>query len=358
MPRYQDPIFTQERKKHPGFVIALILLLLLSLLIIFFNMFNNSRVSLEKRSITIASLPKQAENLRILHISDLHGLNFGKDQQRIADSLKGINFDLVCFTGDATDENGNYDAFLSLIRLFPDTPFYFIPGDEDPAPLIATAHADASPKAEYIQAAEDMGAIYLDAPVRLTTGTSSLWLSPEWAYSLDATATENALNTRQKELLQEPESEDRAAALEAIAYQADRLERIRAARRQMLPADTHIALTHHPLTSQDMHNLLDFLQTDNESHVSRISLILAGHYVGGQWQLPLIGPLKVPASSGLGNNGWFPDSTYVSGLSYTLGIAQYVSSGLGTSRENGLPGIRLFNTPTISLITLTTKMTQ
>ena len=357
MPKYRDPIFAQKKKKHPGFVIALILLLLLSLLIIFFNLFNNSRVSLEKRSITIASLPKQAENLRILHISDLHGLTFGKDQQRIADTLKGADYDIVCFTGDAADANGNYDAFLSLIRLFPDTPFYFISGDEDPSPLTTAAHG-SSPKAAYIQAAEDMGAIYLDAPVRLTSGTSSLWLSPEWVYSLDAAATENALKTRQEELLKEPESADRTAALNAIAYQADRLERIRAARRQMLPSDTHIALTHHPLTNEDMHNLLEFLQTDNESYVSRISLILAGHYVGGQWRLPLIGPLKVPASSGLGNNGWLPDDTFVSGLSYTLGIAQYVSPGLGTSKENGLPGIRLFNTPTISLITLTTKMTH
>lgn len=358
MPRYQDPIFAPKKKKHPKLIIALILLLLLALLIFFFNMFNNSRVSLEKRSITIASLPKQAENLRILHISDLHGLMFGKDQERIADTLKGSHYDIVCFTGDATDANGNYDAFLDLIRLFPNTPFYFISGDEDPAPLIATAHAGTSPKAAYIQQAEELGAIYLDAPVKLTSGTASLWLSPEWVYSVDAQVTERALNTRQEELMQEPDSPDKSAALAAINYQQDRLERIRAARRQMLPTDTHIALTHHPLTNQDMHNLLDFLNTDNESHVNRISLILAGHYVGGQWQLPLIGPLKAPASSGLGNNGWFPDKTFVSGLSYTLGIAQYVSPGLGTSAENGLPGVRLFNTPTISLITLTTKMTH
>lgn len=358
MAKYQDPIFAEKKKSHPGLIITLILIVLILLITFFFNIINNSRVSLEKRSITIASLPKQAENLRILHISDLHGLSFGKDQERIADTLKGTHYDIVCFTGDATDANGNYDAFLDLIRLFPDTPFYFIPGDEDPAPLIATAHAGTSPKAVYIQQAEDMGAIYLDAPVKLTSGTTSLWLSPEWVYSVDAQATEHALKTRQEELMQEPDSPDKTAALAAIYYQQDRLERIRAARRQMLPTDTHIALSHHPLTNQDMHHLLEFLNTDNESHVNRISLILSGHYVGGQWQLPLIGPLKVPATSGLGNNGWFPDKTFVSGLSYTLGIAQYVSPGLGTSAENGLPGVRIFNTPSITLITLTTKMTH
>lgn len=359
MPKYRDPIFAKERKKHPGLMTAFILILLLAVIIFFFNVFSNSRVTLEKRSITIASLPSQAENFRILHISDLHGLTFGKDQERIKDTLKGSYYDIVCFTGDAVGQDGDYSAFLSLISLFvPDTPFYFITGDEDPAPLINTPHAGDSPKAPYIQAAEDMGAIYLDAPIQLTKGTQSLWISPEWVYSVDADVTAHTLETRRAELMQESDSPEKKAALEAIAYQEDRLMRIRAARRLMLPTDTHIAVTHHPLTQSDMLNLVDFLKSDNESYVNTISLILAGHYVGGQWRLPLIGPIKVPASSGLGNDGWFPDGVFVSGLSYSLGIAQYVTPGLGTSVENGLPGVRLFNTPSISLLTLTTRMTH
>lgn len=358
MPKYRDPIFAEERKKHPGLTTLPILVVLLVLVTIFFNVINNSRVSLEKRSITIASLPKQAEKYRILHISDLHGLQFGKDQERIRDTLQGAYYDIVCFTGDATDENGNYDAFLALIDLFPNTPFYFISGDEDPIPLTTSPHEGDSPKAAYIQAAEEKGAIFLDAPVKLSSGTSSLWLCPEWIYSLDADSMAHTLATRREELMKEADTPERKAALEAVQYQEERLERIRDARRQMLPSDTHIAVTHHPLTHTAMKSLLEFLQEDNQSHVNRISLILAGHYVGGQWQIPLIGPVKVPESSGLGNNGWFPDKTFVSGLSYTLGIAQYVSPGLGTSSENGLPRVRLFNTPTISLLTLTTKMTH
>lgn len=358
MPKYRDPIFTQERKKHPGLVAFLILILLLGLITLFFNVINNSRISLQQQSITIATLPKQAENFRILHISDLHGLTFGKDQERVQDALQGSYYDIVCFTGDAVDADGNYDAFLSLIALFPDKPFYFIAGDEDPPPLSTAGMNGTSAKAAYIQAAEDMGAIYLDAPVKLSNGTTSLWLAPEWVYSLDVDTTAHALQIHQDDLLTQPDSPEKEAGLANITYQQDRLERIRAARRQMLPTDTYIAVTHHPLTSSDMRNLLDFLDTNNQSHVNRISLVLAGHYVGGQWCLPLIGPVKAPATSGLGSNGWFPDKEFVSGLSYTMGIAQYISPGLGTSVENGLPGIRLFNTPTITLIKLTTKMTH
>lgn len=356
MPKSRDPIFAPERKKHPGIITLLMLVFLLILLCICFNWINNSRVSLEKKSITIASLPPQAENFRILHISDLHGLFFGNQQERMADTLKDVYADIVVFTGDACDGEGNFDAFLSLIALFPDTPFYFIPGDEDPPPLIATPHEGDSPKAAYIRAAEEKGAIYLDAPVQLTAAAQSLWLSPESVYSLDAASMEKTLADRQEELEKEPDSPEKKAALEAVFYQQDRLQRIRDARKKMLPTDTHIAVSHHPLTESAMNNLVEFLKTENESYVSSISLILSGHYVGGQWRLPLMGGLKVPATSELGKNGWLPDDTYVSGLSYSLGIAQYISPGLGPSAASGLPPIRLFNTPTISLLTLTTKL--
>lgn len=356
MPKSRDPIFAPERKKHKGLATLLLLLVLAAALIVCFNIINNSRVNLEKTSITIPTLPRQAENFRILHITDLHGLYFGKDQQRIADALKGQPFDIVCFTGDAVDKDGHYDAFLALIDLFPGKPFYFIPGDEDPSAILATPHAGDSPKAAYVQAAEEKGAVLLDAPVRLVEGSTSVWLSPEWVYSVDAGTTARTLEARRKELMEEVDSPEKKAALEAVAYQEERLERIRQARKAMLPADTHIALAHHPMTATSMETLVEFLKTDNESYVSTISLILAGHYAGGQWRLPLVGAVKVPPTAELGKNGWFPDDTYVTGLSYQLGIAQFVSSGLGTSAENGLPGIRLFNTPTLSLITLTTKM--
>ena len=358
MRRSKDPIFAPARKKHPFFIALIVVILFIVVTVVAFNYINNIRVTLLKQSITIPSLPKQAENLRILHISDLHGISFGPGQSRLKDTLKGAKYNIVCFTGDAVDKNGDYTAFLELINLFPSTPFYFVAGDEDPSPIIATPHEGDSPKAEWIQAAEAMGAVYLDAPLKISSGTNNVWLSPERVYSLDAKGTEDALKNRREELMKEKDSPAKKAALEAVAYQEDQLSRIRQARKEMLSGDTHLALSHHPLTKSAMENLVEFLREDNESYVSSIALILSGHYVGGQWRLPLVGALKAPASSGLGNNGWFPEDHFVSGLSYTLGIAQYVSPGLGTCSAMGLLPIRLFNTPAITQITLTTKMTH
>ncbi len=356
MPKSRDPIFAPTRKKHKLLRAMLALFVFICLVLVAFNAINNLRISLVKQSITIPSLPKQAENFRILHISDLHGLSFGEGQSRLQEVLQSAKYNIVCFTGDAVGKDGDYQPFLDLIALFPNTPFYFITGDEDPAPITAAPHEGDSPKAAFIQAAENMGAIYLDAPMKISDGTSSIWLSPERVYSIDVQSTGQALIDRRDELMQEADSPSRKAALEAVTYQEEQLERIRLARKQMLPGDMHIAMSHHPITRSGMENLVEFIRTDNDSYMSSLALVLSGHYVGGQWKLPLIGPLKVPESSELGNQGWFPESTFVSGLGYTLGIAQYVSPGLGTSSASGLPPIRLFNTPAVTQITLTTKM--
>ena len=308
--------------------------------------------------VTVPNLPSSLEGFRILHISDLHGLSFGENQERLIHAIGASNYNVVCITGDVTAKDGDAQAFLQLLAYFQqmEKPVYFIPGDEDPNPLVATPHNNPTAKADYILAAEELGAVYVDSPMKITKGKAVLWLYPEWAYSVDLDVSVSAMHTRLAELKEEPESPERAAAITAVEYQLDQMARIRAARQVTLESDIHVALSHHPLRLSALENMLAYTSSDNDSYVRSISLILAGHYVGGQWRLPGIGAVKVGASTGLGMNGWFPNDTQVVGLASYLGIPQYISPGLGVSSANGLPPIRLFNTPAVTLLTLTTKM--
>lgn len=359
MKRYQDPLFAPEKRRHPALGFLALLLVLVIAAALGFNHINNNRVNLIRQSVTVPSLPSAFETFRILHISDLHGLEFGAQQVRLRDTIANANYDIVCVTGDVTGTAEDVQAFLELLDLFSEkTPVYFIPGDEDPDPLLATPHASDSAKADYILAAEAHGAVYVDAPVKITKGSANLWLCPEWVFSLDADASETALNSRYQELQQEPSSAERDAALRAVEYQQDRLSRVRSARRETSESDLHIILTHHPLSEESLADLQALTRTDNDSYVRTIALVLAGHYVSGQWRIPGIGPVRVPESAGLGNNGWFPPDSAVTGLSFYLGIPQYISPGLGASAAIGLPHFRLLNTPAVTVLTLTTKMTH
>lgn len=355
----EDPLFADEKRKHPALTLALLLLITVLALTLVLNHINNSRVDLLKETVTVDYLPSSLEGYRILHISDLHGLWFGAGQSRLRDTLLNARYDAVCITGDMTDKNGNADAFLAVLDLFDEsTPVFFVPGDEDPAPITAKPHEGDSCKADYILQAEAHGAIYLDAPVKITVRGANLWFSPEWVYTLDYASSESAYNARLQELQDQPASPERDAALLAVEYQIGQLERIRAARREMLETDAHIALTHHPLQLSALRTLQEWTGTDNDSYVRTVSLVLSGHYVGGQWRLPGVGAVRLPESAETENGGWFPGDARAVGLSMFLGIPQHISPGLGTSAAIGLPPFRLFNTPAVTVLTLTRRLTH
>lgn len=358
MRKYRDPLFAVDRKRHttPVFILLVTLVLLATTLVV--NHINNSRVSLATQSVTVPALSSDMNNFRILHISDLHGQYFGAHQERLQLAIREAHYDIVVISGDVTGRNGDYEAFLALIDLFQGkAPVYFIPGDEDPAPILSTPHEGDSAKAEYIRAAEAHGAIYLDAPQQLSFSRNAIWIWPERLYTLDLDSSEASVATRQEELKKMPESKERSAMLQAAKYQQDQLARIRAARRITKANDIHIAVTHHPLSLDAVTTLREWTDSENAAYVSSVSLVLSGHYNGGQWRLPFLGAVKVPASAGKGS-GWFPGDMGVVGLSSYLGIPQYISPGLGASSAVGLPAFRLFNTPQVTVITLTTRMTD
>lgn len=359
MGKSHDPLFGEEKQKHPLIGFLILFLALVLTVVIVLNVINNSRVNLDKVSVTVPTLPSALESFRILHISDLHGLYFGQHQEQMKAALASARYDIVVVTGDVTGKDGDAGAFLALIDLIGDSaPLYFIAGDEDPAAIIAAPHESDSPKADFILAAESHGAHYLDAPVRIARGKGALWLCPEWTYTIDYESADAAYQARLEELRSEEASPERDAAIAAVEYQADQLARIRQARRETLETDVQIAVTHHPLQTSALQSLRDWTSAENDGYVRAISLVLAGHYVGGQWRIPGIGAVKAPAFSGLGSGGWFPEDEKTVGLSTVMGIPQYISPGLGASAANGLPAIRIFNTPAVTVITLTSKLTQ
>ena len=359
MGKHKDALFAPEPRSHTTLVFVLLVTVILLTTVLVVNRINNNRVNLTTQSVTVPSLTSGMNNFRILHISDLHGLFFGSHQERLALAVKESRYDAVVITGDVTDRNGNYDAFLAMLDLFDTgkTPVYFVPGDEDPSPIVSTPHEGKSAKAEYIQTAEKKGVIYLDAPMAIEFGKNSLWFWPERIYTLDVDSTLAAVNSRIAELKKQKKSDQRTAQLQAAQYQLDQMNRIKAARRVTKAGDVHIAVAHHPLSLDAVTTLREWADSENAAYVSSVALLLSGHYCAGQWRLPFLGAVKVPESAGKGS-GWFPGDMGVVGLSSYQGIPQYISPGLGASRETGLPAFRLFNTPQITQITLTTRMTE
>ena len=123
----------------------------------------------------------------------------------------------------------------------------------------------------------------------------------------------------------------------------------------------HIALAHYPPTKEYIEvtqQLTDQLDEDEQyQYLPRVDLVLAGHYAGGGWKLPFLGALYVPDTL-LKWHGWFPARQDMQGLK-PLGSTQlHTSPGLSMPDTIVLPNFRLFNPPTVTLITLTSAITD
>lgn len=356
--RKNRSLFTAPKQRRAShYVYPLLAFLILAVLLVM-NVINNNRVALRTQNVTIASLPSDLEKFRILHISDLHGKDFGDEQSAIASVLSGNKYNAVCITGDLCAKDGSYDAFLSLVRLFvPNTPVYFITGDEDPEALLSHAHGAETPKADYIAAAEALGAVYLDAPQKITVGSSVIWFVPESVYGLDIVSARASYTARRTELIERENTAhpDIAAQLRLIDYRLQVLDSIEQSFQEMKRGDIQIALTHHPLTANTIKTLQQWSDASQADFLRGVSLVLAGHYNGGQYRLPFVGAVKAPASAGLSSR-WFPGDASLQGLSIVQGITQYISPGLGVSSVYSLP-FRLFNTPSVTILTLTGTLT-
>ena len=346
-----DLIFAPQRKRRGcGFLLWLLILLIICLGgVLVVNDSQNRTVKLEKQSVPVLGLAKDLEGFSILHISDLYGARLGEAQSLIASAIKSASYKAVCITGNMVGPSGDIQPFLDLLSLLDKSvPILFIPGDSDPSALYTTAHDSVSALAPYITAAQAAGAVYLDAPYKLTVGKATLWFSPESVFSMNAqtliSSCQGQLDTLNA--AGSASTPDGAASVRAAEYRLDAAKRLQEARKSMKEGDLHIALSHIPLTYDYVRQLWDWQSSEGVS-LQNVTLALAGHFNGGQWRLPGLGAIHVP---GL---GFFPEDRQIVGLNRVSTITQYISPGLGSSDMYPYQPGRLFNPPTVTILKLT-----
>ena len=351
-------IFVSEDKKHERrvsfFRAVLVLLALLVVAVLVANFTISYRVTLENLRLTVLNLPDDLENYSILHISDLHGAVYGDHQKAIRTALGDTRYSCVVMTGDMLGENGEVDPLLDLIALIPaETPKYFIPGDLDGPATDPTAHGSLSIYHEWADVLQQAGVTLLDRPVLVTRGKGRIWFVPESLYALDLDGMLTVYTRQLQEMYDRATTltADDAARMRVLEYEISRLTETQELKKQFEPTDIQIVLTHVPLSPEYVADQVSWSGKEDYFSLRYASLILAGHYNGGQWRLPFVGAIYVPEL------GWFPPDELVRGLDYPAGIPQHISPGLGSDPHYEHQPGRLFNAPQITRIILTRRAT-
>lgn len=354
MARRSNDIFAPQRERR-GLGTLIIIVVLLGALIaagLFMNKAANQRVTLTTEKVPVMGLAKAYEGFTILHLSDLHAAEVGSDPALWRELLYGKTFHAVVLSGDMVGATGNDEPLLSLIhtlgQIKQDVPIYFISGDEDPIPVISAPQGTPDVLADWVRAAQQKGAIYLDAPVSQQVGKQVVWFVPEYLYDMDAEIMSTTLTAQIAEMEaagQQYEAES-GAVYRALKYRLDAMQRTQEALKLMTDADLQVAVNHSPLEASYIRSSLEWADESQVFNFRQIDLLLCGDLCGGQWRLPGVGPIYIP------ERGFFPGDEGVAGLQRINSINQHVSAGLGACRLNPLPG-RLMNPPAATLLKFT-----
>lgn len=244
---------------------ALVLLIVIALLL--FCSYQNRHLETTYYTYKAEQLGADLEGYRIVQISDLHNVKFGKNNQKLVDRIRECEPDMIVLTGDLVDSNHtNVDRAVQFVdEIVKICPVYYVTGNHE-------YWLDTSEYENLMDGVASAGVIILDNQVV----EISRWDAKFRLVGLDdkslADGTLEALLSDEKELT--------------------------------------VVLAHEP------QYLARYAGTG-------VDLVLSGHAHGGQFRLPFVGGIVAP------DQGFLPE--YTAGEYYMNGTEMIVSRGLGNS---------------------------
>lgn len=82
------------------------ILVVISLLIAGWIIWGNSALMVNELTIESTRIPSKFSGFRIAQISDLHNVEFGKDNEKFLSMLEECDPDIILITGDLVDSQG------------------------------------------------------------------------------------------------------------------------------------------------------------------------------------------------------------------------------------------------------------
>ena len=96
------------------------------------GVWENVSIQTERFTVTLASLPKEFDGLRLAVLADLHGRQFGQDSAALLQAVKKARPDLICLTGDLFDEDTDLSVLPPLLKGLTDlAPVCYVTGNHE-----------------------------------------------------------------------------------------------------------------------------------------------------------------------------------------------------------------------------------
>jgi len=259
-----------------------------------FCIWQNNAITTTQIDYVSAKIPEEFNGYRIVHISDLHNKQFGKNQERLLNKIYVVSPDIIVITGDLIDRR-KYDLETAMV---------FIDGAMKIAPVYYVSGNHEAWSGDYENISENLRI----SGVQILDDTKATLIKGNGKIEILGLSDPDFLTTS---YLEGTNSSKLRGHLERLSDDSA----------------FQILLCHRP-------ELFDIYVNQN------IDLIFSGHAHGGQVRIPFVGGLVAP------DQGLFPK--YTSGAYTQNQSTMIVSRGLG----NSVIPIRIFNRPEIVVVTL------
>ncbi|MCG1011643.1 metallophosphoesterase [Tepidanaerobacter sp. GT38] len=259
-----------------------------------FCIWQNNAITTTQIDYVSAKIPEEFNGYRIVHISDLHNKQFGRNQERLLKKISAVSPDIIVITGDLIDRR-KYDLETAMV---------FIDGAMKIAPVYYVSGNHEAWSGDYENISENLRI----SGVQILDDTKATLIKGNGKIEILGLSDPDFLTTS---YLEGTNSSKLRGHLERLSDDSA----------------FQILLCHRP-------ELFDIYVNQN------IDLIFSGHAHGGQVRIPFVGGLVAP------DQGLFPK--YTSGAYTQNQSTMIVSRGLG----NSVIPIRIFNRPEIVVVTL------
>lgn len=111
-----------------------IILLLIGILVTaLFCYYQNNAIEVNETTIQSSEVPKQFNNFKMIQLSDLHGEEFGKEQNNLIRKIKNEKPDIIVFTGDLIDSKHYVEKYSLMLmgKIVNIAPVYFVTGNHE-----------------------------------------------------------------------------------------------------------------------------------------------------------------------------------------------------------------------------------
>jgi len=264
---------------------------------------DNNFIEVLNYKICSVKVSKEFNSFKILQLSDLHSKSFGKENFKLVRKVENVNPDIIVITGDMINDDFDYSSFNSIInKLIKKYKIYYIIGNHEQNAMIK----DPDRFNSMIEKIKKAGVNVLDnEKVNVNIGTEYINL-----YGMHM-ELKYYRNFRSKDS-------------RSVNFDVKDMEKLIG---RCNKERYNVLLSHNPV----------YFETYSKWGAD---LVLTGHIHGGMVKLPGLGGVFSP------EHKFFPK--YYEGIYKSYNSFMNVNRGLG----RGNFGIRLFNKPEISVITL------